>query len=72
MEEDEAVLKAAALHANLVLDSMDLRKTVRMYFRLDRSFCEQPYLPQLMRLDFESLVEAMNCKVDHQNELVPE
>jgi hypothetical protein len=67
-EEDEQLLKTAAIHANLVLDSMDLKRTTRMYLRIDQPFSKQSYLKELYKLDFETLIEMMNCKVEYQNE----
>jgi hypothetical protein len=68
VEEDETILKSAAIHANLVLDTIALERTTRMYLRLDRTFDRQAYFKELAKLDFASLIEAMNCKVDYQNE----
>lgn len=67
-EEKEAVLRIAGIHANLVLDSMEVQTTLKTYFRLDRRFSKQAYFSELEQLDFETLIELMNSKVEYQNQ----
>lgn len=71
-EEREKVLRLAGIHANLVLDSMDVQRTVKTYFRLDQQFSQQAYLGELASLDFETLIELMNSKVEYQNQQAAE
>jgi len=69
-EEDEVLLKAAALHANLLLDCDEVSKTVKLFFRLDLPFSTQNYFSRLSSLDFETLIELMNAKVEQTNSTI--
>lgn len=66
----ESTLHAAAFHANLLLDCVDIENSVRTLLRIDQAFDQQGYIQELGRLGFETLVQIMNAKIESSNSQV--
>lgn len=64
VESQDCTLKQAAVHANLLLDSLDCERVASAYFRSDSPLSLQRYIHTLQQLDFSALAMLINCKVE--------
>ena len=64
VESQVRTLKQAAVHANLLLDSLDCERVASAYFRSDLPSSLQRYIHTLLQLEFSALVTLINCKVE--------